>query len=278
MTMRTEHPLFQQFPLNGKAQTSVGCLPTPYHIYDGHGLIIGGTADLNVVTELLQTEKIYPLQTKAGKALMAIWVCDFTKASLAPHNELQVAIAVSHQPKSAVEDHPLTLLKALFVDSDVGMLCHGLWNNSRQVVVYNREVLGLNAQLNKGEITRQYGQKSFTFADESGQMILQGQVQMAARSSLKVGWSLTRFFGIRQTMRAFSQSYIDTTVINTLSETSPNHQNASAYLASDTPVLLFFDRKTDHLEFGLEPYQKVDFEPHFVEHFSPFQFVYLCPN
>lgn len=33
-----EHPLFRRYPLDGQARISVGAVPTPYHVYDGHGL------------------------------------------------------------------------------------------------------------------------------------------------------------------------------------------------------------------------------------------------
>ncbi len=112
--MKTDtHPLFENYPLYGEQELSVGLVPIPYHTYDGHGLFIGGTADLASVKELLRNENVHPIQTTAGKAVMGIWVIDFTQASLGPHQELQFSILVSHQPALPIEDHPLTLLKAL---------------------------------------------------------------------------------------------------------------------------------------------------------------------
>ncbi len=41
-----QHELFKRYPIDGAATISTGEVPTPYHIYDGYGAFIGGTADL----------------------------------------------------------------------------------------------------------------------------------------------------------------------------------------------------------------------------------------
>ena len=93
-----KHPLFELFPLNSRTTISVGEVPTPYQIYEGHGVFIGGTANLSKIEGLLASENVYPIQDTDGRALMGIWVVDFTHASLGPHNELQFSILVSHHP------------------------------------------------------------------------------------------------------------------------------------------------------------------------------------
>jgi hypothetical protein len=47
------HPLFQTHALRGTAHISRGEVSRPYHIYDGYGAFIGGTADLTKVQQLL---------------------------------------------------------------------------------------------------------------------------------------------------------------------------------------------------------------------------------
>ena len=47
------HSLFAQHPLNGQHTLSVGQVPTPYHVYDGHGTLIGGLAELSPIRNLL---------------------------------------------------------------------------------------------------------------------------------------------------------------------------------------------------------------------------------
>ncbi|MEL6524755.1 MAG: hypothetical protein AAFQ07_03500, partial [Chloroflexota bacterium] len=178
-----QHPLFTQYPLTGEAEISVGRVPTPYHTYDGQGLFIGGTADLAQVTKLLANETVYPIRTASGKALIGIWVVDFIEASLGAHNELQFSVLVSHQPTVPIADHPLTLLKALFIDDEARMLCYHLWNNTETVVAYNRELLGLNASITDGEIIHASGRKTFHFHASDGTLIFKGEVSVSKQTA-----------------------------------------------------------------------------------------------
>ncbi|MBU6359044.1 MAG: hypothetical protein KGS46_03365 [Chloroflexi bacterium] len=48
--MPNASPIFQRYPLSAEAvQTSTGSQTIPYHVYDGHVVLIGGTADLALV-------------------------------------------------------------------------------------------------------------------------------------------------------------------------------------------------------------------------------------
>ena len=272
------HPLFAQYHLNGEQEISVGRVPTPYHTYDGHGTFIGGTADLSKVTSLLKNENVHPMQTVTGKAVMGIWVVDFTAASLGAHNELQFSLLVSHQPTAPIEDHPLTLLKALFMNPAARMFCWGLWNDSETAVAYNRELLSLNAQLTQGTIQRANGQKQFHFANEAGEPIFEGTVQEAAQASPKVGWSLMRLLGLRQTIRALRQPYLAAKVVNPISDTLPYNADAQSFLASDPPIVQFFNPTIDSIKIHHPEAAKLNFQPQFIEHFAPFRFVYLHPE
>ena len=272
------HPLFTAHPLTGEETISVGRVLTPYHTYDGHGLFIGGTANLASVTDLLRTENVQPMQTVASEAVMGIWVVDFTEASLGAHNELQISILVSHQPAKPIEVHPFTLLKALFVNPAARMFCYRLWNNSETAVAYNREILGLNARLSQGTIQCQQGQKVFRFLDDAGERLFSGQVREGRRPSARVGWSLLKLMGLRQTIRAVRQPYLAAKVVNPINDVLPYNADAQTFLASDQPVVQFFDPTTDTIALHESESTKLDFQPAFVEYFSPFRFVYLNPQ
>ena len=133
------------------------------------------------------------------------------------------------------------------------MLCHGLWNNTEKVVAYNSELLGLSARLNQGQIERKHGTKSFTFHNEAGELIVEGQVREASYTPMGVGWQFSRLLGFRQTIRAFTQPYIGTQVVNRISDVGPHNADAPAYLAADTPVVQFFDPNM-----SLEAYQALE--------------------
>ena len=274
----TTHPLFGTYSLDGEETISVGQVPTPYQTYDGHGTLIGGTADLTAIKDILRSEQVHPLQTSSGRAVMAIWIVDFSEASLGPHNELQLSILVSHQPLQAINSHPLTLLYALFANPDARMFCWKLWNNTEKVVAYNRELLGLDAKLNQGTIRREDGRKAFHFVDEAGSLILEGQVKVEKRTAPVVGWQLFRLLGLRQTLKAFSQPYLGAKVVNPISDAIPFNGDAQSYVASDTPIVQWFDTSTDAIQFGEIVSSSIDFQPAFVEHFAPFRFVYLQPQ
>ncbi|MAU00266.1 MAG: hypothetical protein CL608_24260 [Anaerolineaceae bacterium] len=273
--MNNQHPLFEAYPLHGEAEISVGRVPTPYQTYDGHGLLIGGTADLAQVQALLKNESVHLLQTENGRAVMGIWVVDFTEASLGPHKELQFSFLVVHQPQSPIPNHPLALLRALFTNPAARMFCYGLWNDTETAVAYNRELLGLEAQVMQATITRGAGQKQFRFTDANGALLFAGQVHEAKRPSPRVGWSLLRLLGLRQTWSAPSQPFLGAKVVNPIGDVVPYNGDAQSFVAADQPIIQFYDPGTDSFEFGGKDF---DFQPEFVEHFAPFRFVYLPPE
>jgi hypothetical protein len=146
---------------------------------------------------------IEPLQTARGQALVGLWVCDFTDASLGLHHELQVSVFVTRQPAAPVAAQPLSLLAMLLSRSDVLMLCHGLWNNTPGVVAYNRELLGLHARLVESRIARAEGALSFAFQDQAdGQPMLTGTLHDVRRPSLRANLALMGRLGPARLMAA----------------------------------------------------------------------------
>lgn len=276
--MSQEHPLFTAYPLGEDVHISIGTMPTPYLTYDGYGLLIGGTADLDGVRRLLEGENVHPMATAAGRAIMGIWVVNFTDANLGPHHELQFSFLVAHEPVPLVEDHPLALTRALFVNPKARMFCYGLWNSTEKVVAYNREVLGLNARLSQGTINNSGQQVTFSLANDAGDTLFEGQVSRAKRTPLAVGWSLMRLLGLRQTVRALSEPYLSAKVVNPIGDVFPYNGDAQTYLAADTPVTQFYDAQTDSIRFGMVDAAALNFDPQFLEHFQPFRFVYLQPE
>lgn len=271
-----DHALFQQFPLAGEIETTFGREPTPYHIYDGHGLLIVGTADLSAARELTINETVHPVQTRDGEALVAVWVCEFTRASLDPHSELQFSIVVTREPVAPVGSSIGELLAMLAFNADIGMLCHGLWNNTPRVVAYNREWLHLPAQPCRSEIARADGHKRFVFRDEAGALICEGDVHEAKRTPARIGWALMRQLGARRTMQLAGQKSIASQVINPIGSLERNAA-AAAHIAADSIVVQAFDPAQDTIALTLEPHSRLAFQPIFCEHFSPFRFVYLDP-
>jgi len=273
------HELFQQYPLNGKAIITTGEVPTPYHIYNGYGALIGGTADLAAVQQLLHGEEVRPLQTVAGRAVMGIWVCAFTDASLGPHHELQFSLFVTRQPASALADHPLALLVAMLTRPDVEMLCHGLWNNTPTVVAYNRELLSLNAKLSSSTITRDVQQLRFAVQDaSSGQPVLTGALSKPDQPSWRASFGLLGQLGLGQTLRITRQPWVQMAVVNPLGVHLPHNAVAQAMTKNDVNNVRYFDPANDTLTFGATSYRDLGFQPSFAQHMRGFKFVYLEPK
>lgn len=275
----SEHKIFRAYPITGKLKTSLGELPVPYQVHDAHAVWIGGTADLAGVKAILQNEQVAPLQTASGRALMAVWAVDERLASLGPHTELQVSFYVTTQPIPPVPDDPLALLKVLLTNPQVCQLCHGLWNNTREVVVYNREILGLTARLNKTEFRRVGGRVQFAFTDaEDGSLLARGDVREMARPPMNAMQAMFKSFGLMGTLRAAGAKIINTRVMNPVNPALPRNAIAQTYAASDDMVLQLFDPAQDTLEIAHPMYAGLGFIPQFVEHMRGFKMVYLKPE
>ncbi len=273
--------LFERYPLAAQpVSTSAGDQPTPYHVYDGHVLLIGGTADFDGVASMLANEQISPVRTESGRALMAIYVANETEASHGPHTELQISFYVSHQPTIAVKDGPFAAVHFLISDANARQMCHMIWNNSVETVAYNREVLGLTPRLATSEFSRRAGQVDFAFHDaESAALLAQGSVHEATRQPLGAVVALFRSFGVRRALAAASMKEVAVKVVNPVNDVLSRNADAQTVSVSDTIVTQRFDPTNDWLEIaGNSPYSRLDFRPTFVQHMRGFKMVYLNPE
>jgi hypothetical protein len=274
-----DHQLFKQYPLNGKATLSTGAAPTPYHIYNGYGAFIGGTADLAAVQRLLQPEQVIPVQTVDGRALMGLWICDFTDASLGAHHELQCSLFVARQPINDIASHPLALLAAMLARPEMQMMCHGLWNNTPTVVAYNRELLSLNAQLSSSVITLDRQQMRFEVRDAISNLpILAGAVSKPDHPAWRASFALLGQLGVGPTFRITRQPWVQMAIVNPVGVRLPHNAVAQAMTKNDTNTVRYFDPAGDTLTFGATPYRDLGFRPQFVQHMRGFKFVYLKPT
>lgn len=273
-----EHALFKQYPLTGNISISMGKAPTPYHIYDGHAAFLGGTANLDVARALLRDQHCVPIQTRTGRALMAIWIVDGTDASLGPHQELQFSLFVSREPLPPIDPHPFAIPSQMLANPKMQMMARGLWNNTELVVTYNREYLGLDVSLTRSEIHRENGDKRFTFYDESGALLLRGKLHEESRPPTNVILPAIKAFGLGNFFKNASLPVLEAGVVNPITPVLPENQVARTYTKVDAMLLQFYDPAKDMLEFGDGLYKALDFQPDFVEHMMGFKFVYLKPE
>lgn len=278
MTPR-DHLLFQRYPLAGESAISVGSVPTPYHVYDGHGLFIGGTADLAAARELLAPEQVRPVQTTGGRALMGVWVFDFTDASLGAHHELQFSVFASDRPQAPIDGHPLSLIDVMLTRPDVQMLCHGLWNSTPRAVAYNRELLGLNARVSDSRIERDDRTIHFSVDDrQSGTPVLEGRIHRPQRASWRANLALLRRLGWPRLSALAKLPWLGMQILNPVGEVLDRNAVAQSFTKAEVSAIRYFDRARDRLVFGEPRYRRLRFEPQFSQYMAGFKFVYLSPQ
>lgn len=276
---RQDHDLYRRYPLTGEHVISTGGVPTPYHVYDGTILFIGGTADLGAVKALLQREQVSPLETEDHRALMAIWVCDFTQASLGAHRELQFSIFVSYVPLPPIGNHPLTILKLIATNPQVKMLCHRLWNDSDPVVAYNRELLSLDAQLMRGNVQNVQQQIRLHFADvKTNRELISGQIAEPRRTGMRKSVAMVQVMGLAGMIKVARTPVLSLQVVNTISEQLPHNYAAQTYTKNDQQAIRFFDPLRDKLDIHDDQYGSLGFVPHFVSYSTGCRFIYLEPR
>jgi hypothetical protein len=277
--MSSQHPIFQKYPLQPqKLQTSVGLQPTPYHIYDGHAVLMGGTADFGRVQTLLQNEHVVPARTQSGRALMALWAVDEPSASLGAHTEFQVSFYVTHTPVAPVRDGIFAALNFMLNVPGARQLCYGLWNNTPEVVAYNREILGLTPRLSRSTFVVNDGRVKFEFSDaQTNNLLLRGDVQALARQPMNAASAMFKSFGFLAALRASAMKIVQTYVTNRINEVMPRNADALTVSASTSLVAQLYDPAQDKIELIEPTYGALDFRPEFVEHMRGFKMVYLNP-
>ena len=276
--MGKSHALFAEFPLTGTVALSTGPAPIPYHIYDGFGALVGGTAEAEAVRHLLQNERLHPLLNTEGRALAAVWLCTFQEASLGPHHELQVSVFVTRDPLPPVPASPYALLAAMLGLPNVEMLCHGLWNDTAPVVAYNREHLGLPAEIMSGTLAREGDTLRARWADDSGRPLIDAVLNQTGKPSMGAAWAMLRLLGPRRLSAVNRQPWIGMTVVNPVSDQWPETQRAQAFVHNTRNVIRPFDASADSLRLSAPAYEAMDFRPGFAQHMTGFHFVYLDPQ
>lgn len=275
--MRSNHPIFKRYPLDGEISLCGETLSTPYHIYDGAMLLLGGTADAAVASKLLSDARMLPLLDENGRALAAVWVGDFTEASLGAHHELQISLFATARPIPRLTPHPFAILRALTVIPETRMVCHGLWNNTRRVVRYNAEHLRLDARFASSEIACASGQWQFRFNNEEGSMIAQGTLDMTVRQSATAMWQMIRHIGVQGLMRSIRSPFIHVPVTSTCSQFAGQDLVADTYTQSDRQVIRRFGSQ-DRLKISHPMYACLGFAADFVQQIQGVRFVYLRPQ
>lgn len=272
--MREHHALFQKYPVDDKIVLGGETLPTPYHIYDGAILFIGGRANADAARELLRGERLTPLLDQAGNALMAAWVCDFTQANLDAHTELQISIFAAYADQPPVPAHPFAIYRQL--TRGAYMVCHGLWNNTERVVRYNRDHLMLDARLARSHFDRTAARWQFRFTD-ADQLLVDGALDLPRRQPPADLWALSAHLGMSALLRSLREPFIHVPVVNTVGAQAAENWVAPTYTRADRQVIRRFT-PADRLTIHAPRYAALQFQPDFAQYSGGVRFVYLRPE
>ena len=302
--MRSDHPLFAEYPLDAVVPVDGEDCTSPYHIYNGDLVLIGGRADAAAAADLLAGERLAPMLDSAGNALMAVWLADFTEANLGPHHELQISLFAALTPQPPTPQHPFAIHRLLLLEPDAYMVCHGLWNSTQRVVRYNQSHLCLDARLSNSRIDRddRRGMRSaeqtmrsrhdsatadlmpippqwnFQVSDAlSGQAVAEGSLALPNRQPLSVSWAMLRHLGMAGMMQSARQPFIHVPVVNTKSAYADDNYVAHTYTRSDRQIIRRRE-KADAVSIRHQRYAPLNFQPDFVQHSAGVRFVYLRPQ
>lgn len=269
--------LFKDHPLDGHVTVAGEVLTTPYQVYDGLMFLIGGTVQADAAHDLLSRDGLAPLLDDGGRALAAVWVCDFTDANLGPHHELQISLFAASDPIRPIKAHPFAVLDALATVPGAWMVCHGLWNSTQRVVRYNCEHLCLNAGFSPSEFRQSNGQFAFRFPDAAGNLIAEGAFRIAHRQSFRALWQMIRHLGIGEMIRSARLPYLRIPVVNTRSAFAERNLVADTFSRGEKQIIRRFDSR-DRLAITHPVYAPLGFQPDFIHQTEGVGFVYLRPR
>lgn len=275
--MPKSHQLFSQFPLNNTVSLSTGEVQTPYHIYEGYGLLIGGTAPVDKVKGIMRDESLEPVTDTNGQAVLGLWLMNFTEAHIAPHTEFQCSIFVQPKTIPPYPDHPYAPLKFMVSADEPAILCADIWNNTEECVAYNSEHLALSARPCFSHFNRTENSIEVRFS-EGNNIILIAKIQLPSRTGFGDGMALLRLFGLRKTMQVAQAPYTQLDVINRVSEQQSKNVPARSYTDVATNIIKQFDPSTDELILGNIDFNDIGFQPRMVQFVDGLNFVYLDPD
>ena len=271
---RREHPLFRRFPIDGRTWVDGLAEPTPYHVYDGTLMMLGGSADASAACAQLTAKGLWPVLDMRGRALMAVWVGDFSDASLGPHHELQLSLFASTRPLPPVASHPFAIHRALLTLPGLRMVCAALWNNPARVASYNALHLGLDARPADSHVLRCGSALAFRFREADGRLLAEGEVLSAARPAPAAAWQLLRHIGWQGSLRLLRSPALNVAV----APLAGHRLCAQTWTHSDHQAVAHFGPQ-DRIRIGHTPLgPALHFEPTCVQRFEGLRFVYLRPE
>jgi hypothetical protein len=278
--MSEKTAIFANNPVTSSISLSTGNAPTPYLVQDGEALLIFGSIDAESLRSALAGEAIYPVATSESRMAAGFIFADFHEASMGPHCELQFFVLASDRPGEMIGSSPYALPIAMATNPNWGTVCMQLWNNSRPVIAYNNEYLGLNAEYAELELFSGDEPRNIKVevTGSSGDPIVKGSVRRRRSTTLPAIWHMAKLTSLRRLMRLGAAPFVGSHVINRVSSVMPANRRAQIFTASDHNVVRKWSDTTDAIQIFDPEISALDFTAVSVQHLWPFRFVYRHPD
>lgn len=275
--MTPKQQLFERFPLDGSVVVAGEELSTPYHIYNGTMLSLGGTVEGDAAARLLAKEHLKPVLDSEGRALAAIWICDFIEANLGAHHELQISLFATAREAQPLPAGAFSYHRALTAIPDLMMVCHGLWNNTERVVRYNREHLLLNAKLAQSDVNLVGDPWTFQFRDAEGRTIAGGSLPAMRRQPPAAVWKIARQMGFRGMLSLLRSPVFNMSVVNTRQEGSERNHCCQTYTVCQKSLIRAATEQ-DRIAISHPIYRDLDFKVTHLQQLHEIGFIFLRPS
>jgi hypothetical protein len=271
--------LFRLFPLGGSRSTSLGKQPVPYHVYDGEALLIGGWVEAGAARDFLAGQGVELVLDRQGRGLACLWICEFSQSNLGPHCELQLSLAVTRGGQVPVGNGPYELVRLILLEPGLRLFSAALWNDTPLALAYNRELLGLDAQLCRGHFSRgeERGFLSCRIENMDEQLVFQADVAPPLSQSFWDGLMVERGLGRHGMRKLLASPWLSAQVMAPGGKGFVEPCEAQVYLQARSTVLARFSSADARLDFGPVFPGGLDFRPAFLQHYLGCEFVYLLP-
>lgn len=278
--MAKTEKIFTDHPILSSVDISTGTAPTPYLVQNGEAILIFGSVDSDLLGPELADETVHAVSTTEGRAAAGFIVADFHQASMGPHSELQFFILTSYQPEQSIGAAAYALPIAMGTRPDWGTLCMRLWNDSKSVLAYNNEYLGLNAAAARFcHLDRQnLDNVHFDVASADGMPIISGHIEFQNSTAPGAMWDMLKLAGFVRFLKLGMAPYASGHVINKVSSVMPTNRQAQIFTASDNNIVRKWSNAKDSLDISDPMIKALNFDPVSVQHLWPFRFVYRHPD
>ncbi|RED16167.1 hypothetical protein [Parasphingopyxis lamellibrachiae] len=278
--MSKKTAIFEDNPITSSVDLSTGKAPTPYLVHDGQALLVFGSVDGDALQSNLADEAIHPVATFRGRMAAGFILADFHEASMGPHCELQFFVLTSDDADRSIGASPFALPLAMATRPKWATVCMRLWNNTRPVIAYNNEYLGLNAEYGEFDLFKGDSPKGLEFAvtGNRGEPIVTGSVRRRRSTAMSAMWQMAKLAGLRRFLALGAAPFVSGHVVNRVGSVMPFNRRAQIFTMSDHNVVRPWSDTADTIQIHEPEIHALGFRAVSVQHLWPFRFVYRHPD